>query len=264
MWDFVVLKGMELITSRNNKTVINAAKYKEKKFRDADGIFCFEGRKLFYEAISSGIDIISVFVTEKSHKDVINTIDLNGTLVYTVTNTVYEKLTNDRSPDGIFCLARKKLNYDQNGETVFILSSVRDPGNLGTCIRTAKAFGIDHLILHDCADEFNPKVIRSSMGAFFRQNISHSDDIISTIDELSKSGYNVFPTALTENSIELSKIEISKKTVFIIGNEGHGISKDVIDACEGRSVIIPMPGGTESLNASVAASVLMWEISKVL
>lgn len=264
MWDFVVLKGMELITSRNNKTIINAAKYKEKKFRDADGVFCFEGRKLFYEAVASGVEIISVFVTEKSHKDVINTIDLSQSIVYTVTDTVYEKLTNDKAPDGIFCLARKKQSCDQSCKTVFILSSVRDPGNLGTCIRTAKAFGIDNLILHDCADEFNPKVIRSSMGAFFRQNITHSDDIISTIGDLTNSGYEVFPTALTENSIELGKISINKKTVFIIGNEGHGISKEVIEACKGRSVIIPMPGGTESLNASVAASVLMWEISKVL
>lgn len=264
MWDFVILKGMEIITSRNNKTVINAAKYKEKKHRDADGIFCFEGRKLFYEAISSAVELISVFVTEKTHKDVIKTIDLNKTLVYTVTDTVFEKLTNDKAPDGIFCLARKKQTLSAPCETHFILSSVRDPGNLGTCIRTAKAFGIDNLILHDCADEFNPKVIRASMGAFFRQNISHSDDIISTIETLTKSGYEVFPTALTENSIELNQINITKKTVFIIGNEGHGISKDVIDTLGGRSVIIPMPGGTESLNASVAASVLMWEISKVL
>lgn len=255
---------MELITSRNNKTVIQAAKYKNKKFRDTEGIFCFEGKKLFAEACSGGVEIISVFVTEKSHSYVINTLDSKATMVYTVTDTVYDKLSDDRSPDGIFCLARKNVSSDTSGNVKFILSSVRDPGNLGTCIRTARAFGIDELILHDCADEYNPKVIRSTMGAFFRQKISHTSDIINTVTDLISRGYKVYPTALTENSVSLSDIKIDKNTVFIIGNEGHGIPAELISALGGMSVIIPMPGDTESLNASVAASVLMWEMSKVI
>lgn len=253
----------EIITSRNNKTIINAAKYKEKKYRDTEGIYCFEGRKLFSEACLSGVEIICVFVTEKSHSYVINTLDSSDTMVYTVTDTVFSKLSDDRAPDGIFCLARKPKVAVADKGTKFILSSVRDPGNLGTCIRSARAFGIDTLILHDCADEYNPKVIRSSMGAFFRQKIIHTDDIISTIDDLTKRGCKVYPTALTDKSISLNDISVDNDTVFIIGNEGHGVSDEIIDACKGVSVIIPMPGDTESLNASVAASILMWELSKV-
>ena len=255
---------MELITSRNNKTVVQAAKYKDKKFRDSESIYCFEGRKLFSEACVSGVDIISVFVTEKNYGYVTNTLDSKTTIVYTVTDTVFEKLSDDRAPDGIFCLARKPKSAEAKGRTRFILSSVRDPGNLGTCIRTARAFGIDELILHDCADEYNPKVIRSSMGAFFRQKITHTSDIIAAVTELKANGYKVYPTALTDKSVSLNDISIDKNTVFIIGNEGHGISPEIISALDGVSVIIPMPGDTESLNASVAASVLMWEISKVI
>lgn len=254
----------EIITSRSNKTIIEAAKLSDKKYREEKGLFCFEGRKLFEEALGSNIKFNSVFVTENYLNSHFIPLDRVSAPIYTVTNTVYQKLTSDKAPDGIFCVAQKNENRLTEPGVCFILCSVRDPGNLGTCIRSARAFGIDSLILYDCADEYNPKVIRASMGAFFRQNIIHSDDIIKTIDELSKADYRVFPSALSDNSIPLSSADIGKKTVFIVGNEGHGIPEEVIKACGGRSVIIPMIGDTESLNASVAASILMWEISKKL
>ncbi len=251
----------EFITSRNNNKIIEAVKLKDKKHRDQTGLFCFEGRKMFLEAISSNVSLVSVFVTEKYHNEYGNTLDSITCPLYTVTDQVYEKLSEDRAPDGIFCVARKKAAGTKKNNTKFILSCIRDPGNLGTSIRCARAFGIGTLILHDCADEYNPKVIRSSMGSIFRQSIEHCSDILSAISELTNEGYLIYPTALSENSRLLSEIEINEKTVFIVGNEGHGISKEILSACD-NSVIIPMPGDTESLNASVAASILMWEISK--
>ena len=253
----------EIITSRNNKTVTEAGKLKDKKYRDQTGLYCFEGRKLFLEACHSGIHFHSIFVTEKYQNEHSKTLDSISCPLYTVTNNVYSKLSDDRAPDGIFCIASKQSESTECNNIKFILSSVRDPGNLGTAIRCARAFGVGTLILHDCADEYNPKVIRASMGSFFRQNIAHTDRIEDTISELRKQGYIIYPAALTDTSRSLQDIIIDEKTVFIVGNEGHGISPDVISAC-GNSVIIPMPGDTESLNASVAASILMWEQSKII
>lgn len=254
----------ETITSRSNKLIIEAAKLKDKKFRDSSDLYCFEGRKLFDEALASNVIFDSIIVTEKYRKSHSLPLDSICAPIYTVTDSVYEKLTLDRAPDGIYCVAKKKQPSQTELGRVFILSSVRDPGNLGTCIRSARAFGIDTLILHDCADAYNPKVIRASMGAFFRQRLLIAEDIISMIDILSNDGYRVLPTALTDKSITLDTLTLDGRTAFIIGNEGHGISDEVIAACGGTSVIIPMPGDTESLNASIAASLLMWELSKTL
>ncbi|MBR6513873.1 MAG: RNA methyltransferase [Clostridia bacterium] len=254
-------KGMEYITSRNNRTIIEAAKLKDRKYRELTGLYCFEGRKLFEEALTSGTPIVKVFARENYSETVKNLLDRTDASIYTVTESVYAKLTEDKAPDGIFAVAKIPTEPACIKGSCFILSEVRDPGNIGTCIRSARAFGIDTLILHSCADIYNPKVIRSTMGAFFRQNMLICEDIISTIDTLTNMGYRVLPTTLSDNSLSLSNTKINQKTVFIVGNEGHGISQQVTEHCK-TSVIIPMQGDTESLNASVAASVLMWEISK--
>ena len=263
LWDFVVLQGMESITSRNNKTIIEVSKLKDKKHRDKTGLYCFEGRKLFLEAKNSGVCFSSVFVREDSYAENKNLLDIPDTSIYTVSESVYSKLSEDKAPDGIFAVAKKPNTPCDIKGKCFILSEVRDPGNIGTCIRTARAFGIDTLILHGCADIYNPKVIRSTMGAFFRQNLYCTEDITKTLDSLENMGYRILPTALSENSVSLSDIDIDSRTAFIVGNEGHGISDSILSRYS-SSVIIPMKGDTESLNASVAASLLMWELSKTV
>lgn len=252
---------MEFITSRNNKTITEASKLKDKKYRERTGLYCFEGRKLFEEALISNTAIKTVFVREDSYAHYKNLLDRTDAAIYTVSNSVYEKLTEDKAPDGIFTVARKAAASSVIEGRCFILSEVRDPGNVGTCIRSARAFGIDTLILHNCADIYNPKVIRSTMGAFFRQNTVTTDDVFSLLKMLKTNGYRVLPAALSDKSVSLTDVKINEKTVFIVGNEGHGISESVLMQC-GESVIIPMKGDTESLNASVAASLLMYKMTE--
>ncbi len=249
------------ITSRSNPLIVDACKLKDKKHRDKTGTYFFEGRKLFLEAVSSGCDFHSIFVTQDLQTTLKNTLDTLNCPIYTVSQSVYDKLSADSAPDGIFCIGYAKdiLNTPSHNDTKFILSQVRDPGNLGSCIRSARAFSVGQLILHDCADVFNPKVIRSTMGGFFKQCMTKCDDIHTLINSLISRGYRVVPTALSENSTSLFQTESDSKTVYIIGNEGHGIAKDIIDACNADPVIIPMTQGSESLNACVAASILMWE-----
>lgn len=252
----------DIITSRNNKHIIEAAKLHDKKNRDKTGVYFFEGNKLFKEAFKSKTEFCKIFVTQNSLNEHKTSLDSLRCPIYTVTDSVYEKLTLDAAPDGIFCIAKKQndISLKKNGKK-FILSSIRDPGNLGTAIRSARAFSIDELILHDCTEPTNPKVIRASMGACFRQQITVIDDLQRLITSLTFNGYDIYPTALTDKSCLLNDIKVNNKTVFIVGNEGHGLSNELITACPNQPVIIPMSGDTESLNVAVAASILMWTMS---
>ena len=264
---------MEIITSRNNPKVQFAASLKDKKTRKESGIFYFEGKKLFLEAVSKSVPLVSVFCTESNLKTVEKALsEKKDIAVYMVNDSVYSKLTDEKAPEGIFCLAKTIDKYHnfatiyipekimgQNPPSRMMLCSLRDPGNLGTVIRACAAFGCDELILtDDCADIYNAKTVRASMGMLFNLKIRTISDPIQTIEHLKTSGQKVLATALHHDSLSLFDITKPEKACFVIGNEGHGLSEEIINACSG-SVIIPMQPGTESLNASIAASILLYE-----
>lgn len=258
---------MEYITSRNNDYIIFCNSLHNKKNRDREGLFIFEGVKLFEEALKRSVPLVSVIFTEKEKH--LEELVPEGVRKICVSDGVYEKISSEKSPSGIFCVAKAidKFHkiatiYNNINSSKIILNSLRDPGNLGTVIRTALAFGIDEIILSDdCADIYNEKTVRASMGCLFSQKITICSDIIGTINTLKGAGYRVYATALNEKSLSLEEIVCDRKTVFVIGNEGHGLPEDIINAAT-SSLIIPMPGGAESLNASVASTVLIWEMYK--
>ena len=139
---------------------------------------------------------------------------------------------------------------------------MRDPGNLGSVIRSAVAFGVDHIVLTaDCADIYNPKTVRSAMGSLYRTKVTIVNDFESFISAAKHNGRRVFAAELSENAKSLHEVGLTKGDIVIIGNEGHGISKDISTICSG-SVYIPISKKTESLNASVAAAIFMWEQNK--
>ena len=139
---------------------------------------------------------------------------------------------------------------------------MRDPSNLGAVIRCAVAMGIDRLILSsDCADIYNSKTVRASMGTLFSLKISIAEDMCTVIQELRESGRRVFAATLTKDAQRLGEFELFSHDCIVIGNEGHGLSDKIIDACDKR-VFIPIADGAESLNAATAASIFMWELRK--
>ena len=145
---------------------------------------------------------------------------------------------------------------DQN---VLILDGIRDPGNVGTILRTAAAFGCDTVILSsDCAEVYNPKTVRAGMGAVFRQKTVTVTDLAGTVRGLINDGKKVYCATLDETSVNLLALPQKENRCFVIGNEGNGIRTEIIKASSG-SVIIPMQPGAESLNAAAAATVLLWE-----
>lgn len=254
------------ITSRNNEYIKELSKLGDRKKRSESGKFAFEGRKLLSEAISFGAPLEAVLMTEKAISECKE--NLSALPVIEVSDEVYEKISFEKSPEGIFCVS-KVLDKIHNlyiiykgsflNERIFLLDGIRDPGNLGTMLRTAFAFGCDTVVMSaDCADVYNSKTVRASMGAVFKQKTVRVSDMAGTVNALKNNGYTVLCAALDDNAASLTDVKIDKNTCFIVGNEGTGIRKEIIDASNG-TVIIPMEEGTESLNAASAATILMWE-----
>lgn len=258
-----------LITSRTNPTVVATAALKEKKYRDRESLFLLEGVKLFREAVSAGVEIERVFATS-AMLSTVREYYARGE-VFEVSDSVFAKLSTEKSPQGIICVAKyldkihninkiyNKKDFSQSQRRYLLLSSLRDPGNLGTVIRSAKAFGCDELILSaDCADLYNPRTVRAAMGTLFSQSITIVPDLADAVSAMTEGGYRVYAAVLDEKAERLDRMKIDRRTAFVIGNEGHGIAPDVVEA-SGNTVYIPMAEGVESLNAATAAAVFLWQ-----
>lgn len=262
----------EIITSKSNSTIVKIGKLVNKKSRNEAGLFTCSGIKLFEEAFDFNAEILYIILNNNSSFDneIIEKIKIcksRDAKIICVTDSVFDKLTDEKSPQGIIAVCKLLKNISSSftfveNEKIMMLESLRDPGNIGTIIRNAAAFGIDRLIMSsDCADVYSSKVVRGAMGALFKVKISIVEDLKSAISELKANGRRVLTAALSSESLILSKNNISKNDVIIIGNEGHGASKEVIDLSD-DTIFIPISSNTESLNAAIAAAIFMWELSK--
>jgi TrmH family RNA methyltransferase len=267
----------EVITSRQNSSVVAACKLADKKYRDAEKRFRVDGIKLFEEVLQSESEIESVFLREGSVNKILGRIGTSlervpNAKIKVVADGVFDKMTEEKSPEGIICVVKhidklhkivkinnRELFLDEiEGAKLFAVESVRDPGNMGTVIRTAAAFGIDVLLISsDCADLYNPRTIRAAMGTLFSQHVYFAEDLVSVITALRMRG-RVFAAALCEDAARLGEVRFGENDAALVGNEGHGLSAAALQACT-DTLYIPMAGGVESLNAGVAASVILWE-----
>ncbi len=259
---------MNIITSRNNELVVRTAKLKEKKHRDNMKVFLFEGIKLTREAIYSGVEIEHIFMTQKCANNYPDIAGMKNAVL--ISDSVCEKISENRAPEGIICTAKymdtlhksySSFSEIKQDDICLVLSSIQDPGNLGTIARTSAAFGKKTLIISaDSADIYSQKTIRASMGAIFRMSTYRTESIENTIKDMTNSGCTVFAAALNRQAIQLHNVPNAQKNLcFVLGNEGHGLDQKIIDNCTG-TVIIPMEPDAESLNVSSAASVILWEI----
>lgn len=271
----------EIISSRQNPIVKWAASLSDKKNREKEGAFIAEGEKLCFEAARSSLPVTHIFISESKKETLLPVVaeafcgDIyKQTRLLCVSDSAFEKISTEKAPQGVIIVIKyldffrrldiiyKEDFFLNEGERAIALCSLRDPGNLGAVIRSAVAFGVDHVILtSDSIDVYNPKTVRSAMGSLFRVKITCVRDFSSFISSAIGNGRRVYAAELTDNAVSLDKIDASSKDVFIIGNEGHGIPKSISEVCTG-SVYIPISKKTESLNASVAAAIFMWEIGK--
>ena len=263
-----------IITSRQNPLVCECALLQKKRERDRMGRFILDGAKLCYEYIRYVGAPVHLFVMD-THKDAYDatlsmlehecSVDITVTLVG---ESAFMKMTEQKSPDGILLVGEiSKISYEFieagscfnfSDDRIIAMSSLRDTGNVGTVIRTALALGYDRVLMSsDCADIFSPKTLRATMGAAFNIKLSVCESLSEVVSALISSGRHVYSAELRENAVSLDSISIQDTDVFIVGNEGHGIELSVSEASSG-SVYIPISERSESLNAAVAASVLMW------
>lgn len=268
----------EYITSRQNPTIKLVCSLLRKKEREDTGLFRFDGIKLLGEAIDKNVPIECALVDEEklsSFEERLSRVER----VIVVPTELFDKMTDEKSPEGVITVAkaldkiRKIATINNMGqfsalpeasERVLILESVRDPGNLGTVIRTAAALGIDRLVVtSDCADLYNPKTIRAAMGAIFTLAIDvvGCDELVEYISALRTGGRRVFAAALHSEALTLGDFEVKYGDVFVIGNEGHGLTEATKNACD-ACALIPMREGSESLNAAMAAGIFMWETAR--
>lgn len=255
---------MQVITSKDNEIIKNIKKLKDKKFRDQEHKYMIEGIKLIEEAVKESAKINTVVVCE----DCVENEEIDSKLLYEVakynciyvSERVFSLLTDVKNPQGILAVIEKEAEQDQidyNEDLIVVLDKVQDPGNLGTILRTVDSIGLKQIVVAEgSGDIFNPKVVRSTMGAIFRVKVKISQDIQKTISEIKKHKFKVVSTSLaTDKSIYDIEYE---KSAIIIGNEANGVSKE-LQAASDELVKIPMLGNTESLNASVATGIVLYE-----
>ena len=283
---------MQVISSKDNEIIKNILKLKEKKYRDLENAYLIEGIKIVKEAIAENAKIKQIVMCE----DFTDNVELDKDTLYElarhnliyVTRNIMDSLSDVKTPQGIIGVVEKSKRFaeednDQNksknnidAETnmlgnktgiepkvdytqdiIIALDGVQDPGNLGTIIRTADSANLNQIIISKTsADPYNPKVVRSTMGAIFRVNIIETENIVEELKKAQENGFKVMVTAL-DSSESIYKTEFNKK-VIVIGNEANGVSKEVQSIAD-EKVKIPMLGKTESLNASVAAGIMIYE-----
>lgn len=240
---------MEVITSVNNTKVKYWKSLSQKKYRDEEGVYLVEGEHLVLEAIRKNL-IVEIIACEDYP------INYMGDIYY-VTYDILKKISKVETPQKVMAVVRKK-ELSIIGNKVLLLDRIQDPGNLGTIIRSAVAFNVDTIILsNDSVDLYNEKVIRSTEGMLFNINIIRKD-LKTFIPKLKEDNYKIVATRLT-NGIKIKDYIFPKRIAIVMGNEGKGISSEVLSLCD-DFIYIPMNEECESLNVGVATSIILYEM----
>lgn len=255
---------MQIISSKDNELIKHIKKLKEKKYRDLNNEYIIEGTKLIKEAIEENTNIKQIVICDNCQ----NTDIIPKELMYEiakyeciyVTEKIFKNISDVNTPQGILAIIEKnnkETQIDYSQDIIVVLDDIQDPGNLGTILRTVDSIGLTQIIVSKgTADCYNPKVVRSTMGAIFRVKIIESEDLEKTLEEIRKHKFKITVSSLqTKNTIY--DINYDKK-VIIIGNEANGVEQKIQDIAD-EKIKIPMLGKTESLNASVATGIILYE-----
>lgn len=253
----------ERISSRKNENVrVVRELLKSAKYRAETDMFAVEGDHLCGELADCANTIEYFLYTEKAAAKYPETVRKAAEKSFetaVITEELSEYISDTKSPQGLFAAAERfGAPMPEDPRRLVVLDGVQDPGNVGTIIRTAEAFGIDGIVyVNSCADKFSPKTLRASMGSAFRV-----PSLVTTADSLGKflEDFTVFGAMLDESAKRLGNVKFPEKTAIIIGSEGSGVSSEIAGLCD-EKIYIPIQGA-ESLNAATAAAILMWELGR--
>ena len=248
---------MEQISSVKNPHIRSWRSLLERKGREETDSFLVEGTRMVREALSSDFEVRALLIREG--------FDPPSPLpakipVYILSDHAFSAVTDTRTPQGIAAVLSRRL-HPLAGTKLIALDAVQDPGNVGTVIRTADAAGFDGVILgSECADLFSPKVLRSTMGSIFRMHFGLTEDLPSLLRQYRENRFSVISSQLDGDPF-FERSGISSSFILIIGNEGNGIS-DAVQSVATHRLRLPMRGGAESLNAAVAAGIMMYDLTR--
>jgi len=250
---------MNIITSAKNPLIKSMKELSAARGRESANMFLVEGEVMIREALKCGLKLYDIIATERRIETAL-TISENA---IQVTDAVLQAACDTKTPQGMCATfdLPEFLPVEKLPDRIVALDGVQDPGNVGTIWRTADAAGFQAVLLGaGCADPLSPKVQRSAMGSGFRVPASRADDMSDALDTLAKAGYSIICSDLHGEDF-YSRPDPGKKFVLVIGNEARGIS----DATRSKATMLvklPMRGGAESLNAAVAAGIMMYELMR--
>lgn len=242
------------ITSTDNKLIKHIASLHKKKFRDEYNEYIIEGIKSVKEALQNNVEITHIIASGFNES-----LDTELEIINVPTH-IMEKISETKTPQGLLAVARiSNSKLPANAKRILILDNLQDPGNLGTIIRTADATSFDAIIISkNSVDLYSPKVVRSTMGSLFHLPIINNADLEREITSLKAKNFTIYLSMLDNTSKNLFEEKLSFPLAIVIGNEGNGITQEIIPYGDIK-LKIPMLGKAESLNASIAASILMYE-----
>ncbi len=254
------------IDSINNDKIKFAVKIAtSSKSRKKEGLFFLEGLRLCRDAALTDAEIVYAFFTgnaAEKFKDDVDFIASKAESYFEISDSVAAKLAQTETSQGFFCVCRTSAvkGEVEPGRKYIALENIQDPSNLGAIARTAEALGIDGAIICGCCDRYSPKSQRASMGSLLRLNVIEVDDLCICLSGLREKGFKLYATTPDEKAIKITECDMEGSVVAVIGNEGNGVSDEVFGFCQ--KITIPMLGRAESLNASMAAAITMWEMMR--
>ena len=240
------------------------------KKRRESGLFAIEGARLCGDALHSGVTIRAVLYTASAlaiYTETVGALMASAEVAVEISPEISRYMGDTTNPQGVFCIAKtldNSLIIDKINiiGTYSALEDIQDPGNLGTIIRTAEAFGVTGLFLSDgCCDVYNPKVLRSSMGGVFRLPLMRVGNMTEAVKTLQEQGLTAYACVVDADATPITDAGMGSGAVAVIGNEGNGLRPETVAACQ-QAVTIPMGGRAESLNASMAAGIILWEMTR--
>lgn len=248
-----------VIRSTTNEKVKTMRALQTKKGRKQQGCMLLEGNKLIKEAIQAGYQVRTIFVQEEAENLYEQYIDFPETLL--VSRSVIEAVCEVSTPQKIVAaveLKEETANMSYDGQVYLALDQIQDPGNMGAILRCADAFGVSGVVIGaGCADVFAPKCLRSAMGSTFHLQIQFVDELMVAIEEAKSQ--DVFVLATDLRGEEKMHIDAKQKTMLVIGNEGNGVSEEILQAADQR-FRLSIPGRAESLNVAVCTGILLYAI----
>lgn len=243
------------------KVAASASKRKE------DGVFFLEGLRLCRDAALTGTVIKAAFFTDKANEkfaDDVSVIARKAQCSYLISAAVSDKMSLTENSQGFYCLCEysgvlSEKDINVTGKYI-ALENVRDPANLGAICRTAEALGISGAILSGCCDRYSPKAQRAAMGSLLRLPVVESENLPDLLMKLEEKGMQLYATTPDETAEKITKSDMNGGVVCVIGNEANGVTDETFAVC--KKLTIPMLGRAESLNASMAAAITMWEMMR--